>query len=136
MVLKKIRQLLKDQNGTAAIEMGLVLPLFIAVLFPPIEYARYQYANRILIESVEDGAKFASLNLTDPDGSVTEDDVRDLIIAQAGGYAPKRSDIKITYAPRKEQGARVTIVASAGFNELVDVFGDITHRVGSTRTMF
>lgn len=135
-MLNKIRRLLKDTKGTATIEMGMALPLFIAVLFPPIEYSRYAYANRVLSESLNDGAKFASLSLADPTSSVTEDDVRDLIIEHAGFYAPERDAITFSYAPRRERGGRITISANADFNELVGVFGDIKHNVDVSRTMF
>ena len=116
--------------------MGLTLPLFIAVMFPPIEFARFSYADRILKSSVNEAAKFAAITLTDPSGTVTEDDVRDLLIEKAGTYAPERHAIVISYAPAREPGARVTVAATAEFNETVDVFGDYSHSVNGTRTLF
>lgn len=133
---KLLRRWKSNQRGTATLEMGLTLPLFIAVMFPPIEFARFSYADRILKSSVNEGAKFAALTLASAGSSVTEDDVRDLVIEKAGNFAPARESIVITYSPAKEPGARVTVAATAEFNESVDVFGDFSHNVNGTRTLF
>ena len=133
---KLLRRWKSNQRGTATLEMGLTLPLLIAAMFPPMEIARYSYANRILESSVNEGAKFAALTLASPNATVTEDDVRDLIIEQAGKYAPQRSAIIITYSPAKEPGARVTVAATAEFNETIEIFGDYSHSVDGTRTLF
>jgi len=116
--------------------MGLTLPLFIAALFPPMEFARYSYEDRVLRSSVNEAAKFAAFTLGDPDSVVTEDRVRDLVIERAGGYAPDRSAIHITYFPAREAGARGTVSATKDFNETIEIFGDYGHNVDGTRTLF
>jgi len=116
--------------------MGLTLPLLMAAMFPPMEFARFSYADRVLKSSVNDGAKYAALTLNSTTANVTEDDIRTLVIEKAGGYAPNRSDIIITYSPAKQPGARVTVTATAEFNETIEIFGDYSHRVDGTRTLF
>ena len=135
-MINNLRRWKADQRGTATVEMGLTLPLLFLMMFPPMEFARYTFADRTLRESVNEGAKFAALTLTLPGSTVTEDDVRDIVIQKAGGYAPERDAINITYSPAKVPGARVTVTASADFGEIFEVFGDLTHQVDGTRTLF
>ena len=132
---KLLRRWKSNQCGTATLEMGLTLPLLMAAMFPPMEFARFSYADRILKSSVNEGAKFAALTLNSATGTVTEDDIRDLVIEKAGGYAPERSAISITYSPAKEAGARVTVAATKDFHETIEIFGDYGHNVDGTRTL-
>lgn len=135
-MIKLLRRWKSNQRGTATLEMGLTLPLLIAAMFPPMEIARFSYADRILKNSVNEGAKFAAFNLTSENSAFTEEDVRDLVIEKAGKYAPQRGDIQISYSPAKEPGARVTVAATAEFVETIELFGDYHHSVGGTRTLF
>jgi len=133
---KLLRRWKSDRRGTATLEMGLTLPLFITFMFPPMEIARYSYADRVLKSSVNEGAKFAALTLVSGATGATEEDVRDLVIEKAGKYAPRRSDIVISYSPAKQPGARVTVAATAEFDEAIQIFGDYSHSVDGTRTLF
>jgi len=140
-MLSKFKRWWSDQRGTATLEMGLTIPLLMLVMFPPMEYARYSYADRILRTSVDEAAKFAALTLTLPNTTYTEEDVRDLVIEKAGRFAPARDAIIISYSPAREPGARVTVSATAEFDELFEkassnVFGDISHSVSGTRTLY
>ncbi len=126
----------KNTDGVASIEIGLLLPLFIAALFPPIEYARYSFTEHVLISSVNDAAMLAAFNLANPDSSVTEDDIKSFVIENAGNYAPSMDEIEITYAPRAEPGARVTVTAKVDFETVIDLFGDLDLSVSGTRTLF
>ena len=116
--------------------MGLTLPLLIAALFPPMEFARFSYADRILKTSVNEAAKYAALKLNSTTDNVTEEDIRDLVIQKAGNYAPRREAITISYSPARQPGARVTVAATADFNETIEIFGDYSHNVNGTRTLF
>jgi Flp pilus assembly protein TadG len=46
--------------GNAAVEMALVLPLLLALLFGSVELGNYFYNEHILIKAVRDGARFAA----------------------------------------------------------------------------
>lgn len=131
-----LRRWKSNQRGTATLEMGLTLPLLIAALFPPMEFARFSYADRILKTSVNEAAKYAALKLNSTTDNVTEEDIRDLVIQKAGNYAPRREAITISYSPARQPGARVTVAATADFNETIEIFGDYSHNVNGTRTLF
>ena len=48
-----------DQHGTAAVEMALMLPLLITLLFGGLEGAHYLYVEHQVVKGVRDGARYA-----------------------------------------------------------------------------
>jgi Flp pilus assembly protein TadG len=55
-----LRNLLKENSGSAAVEMALVLPILITLLFGSFELGNYFLDNHIFTKAVRDGARFAS----------------------------------------------------------------------------
>jgi Flp pilus assembly protein TadG len=73
-------RLLAADAGHAAVEMALVLPLLLALLFGSVELGNYFYNEHILIKAVRDGARYAArqdmsnfTNCSTPGGSVVAD---------------------------------------------------------------
>ena len=53
-------RLLSCRGGSAAVEMALVLPILLALLFGSVELGRYFHNEHILVKAVRDGARFAA----------------------------------------------------------------------------
>jgi Flp pilus assembly protein TadG len=53
-------QLIKNRSGAAAVEMALVAPLLIAIMFGAMELGYYFYSEHVVVKAVRDGARFAS----------------------------------------------------------------------------
>ena len=51
---------LSDQSGAAAVEMVLVLPFLMALMFMCLEGAHYLYTEHQIVKGVRDGARFAA----------------------------------------------------------------------------
>lgn len=54
------RDLLYGQNGAAAAEMALVLPLLMTIMLGSVELGSYFYNEHILMKAVRDGARYAA----------------------------------------------------------------------------
>ena len=52
--------LLSDQSGAAAVEMVLVLPFLLALMFMCLEGAHFLYTEHKIVKGVRDGARFAA----------------------------------------------------------------------------
>ena len=55
-----IRVLGKDNRGSAAAEMAMVLPILLALIFGAVEVGNYFRSEHVLIKGVRDGAVFAA----------------------------------------------------------------------------
>jgi hypothetical protein len=55
-----VRAFTTAQDGAAAAEMALVLPILLALLFGSLELGNYFYNEHILLKSVRDGARYAA----------------------------------------------------------------------------
>jgi Flp pilus assembly protein TadG len=53
-------QLIRNRSGAAAVEMALVAPLLIAIMFGAMELGYYFYSEHVVVKAVRDGARFAS----------------------------------------------------------------------------
>lgn len=54
------RQLFRSKKGSAAVEMALVLPLLLGIMFGSVELGNYFLNEHKLVKAVRDGARFAS----------------------------------------------------------------------------
>ena len=55
-----MRHLLRDTSGAAAVEMAMVVPLLLLLMFGSLEMGNFIYSQHRLTESVRDGARFAA----------------------------------------------------------------------------
>lgn len=53
-------RLLRQSSGTAAVEMALVTPLLMVLMFGSMELGYYFYSQHVVTKAVRDGARFAS----------------------------------------------------------------------------
>lgn len=51
---------LRDRKGAAAVEMALVTPLLLVILFGSVEVGNYFYNEHLLTKAVRDGARYAA----------------------------------------------------------------------------
>lgn len=58
-LLRPIRALAISQRGTAAVELALILPVMLALIFTCMEGGYYVYTEHQVIKGVRDGARFA-----------------------------------------------------------------------------
>jgi hypothetical protein len=72
------RSLLDGESGTAAVEMALLVPMLIVLLFGGFEAGHFVWTQHKLVEAVRDGARFASRlsisQLCDQDSVVMSED--------------------------------------------------------------
>jgi Flp pilus assembly protein TadG len=73
-------RLFAADDGNAAVEMALVLPLLLVLIFGCVELGNYFYNEHILVKAVRDGARYAArqdmsyfTNCSTPGGSVVAD---------------------------------------------------------------
>jgi Flp pilus assembly protein TadG len=139
-----------DCRGTAAVEMALVLPLLLAIMFGSIELGNYFMNEHSLVKAVRDGARFAARqNFTNyPDCSTVNtaarDDTRNVVMNGflSGGsvITPNISAPNITvstscalsvggqtmlgiYRGRANGAQIVTVTAAVNYRSVLGAFG-------------
>lgn len=60
MSVRTLSLLYKSQSGAAAVEMALVTPFLLALMFGAFELGNYFYSEHVVAKAVRDGARFAS----------------------------------------------------------------------------
>ena len=57
--MARLRSFLRDRRGTAAVEMALMLPVVMALLFGGMEGGYYFWSEHRVVKAVRDGARYA-----------------------------------------------------------------------------
>lgn len=70
---KRIRKTRHKRRGAAAVEMAMVAPLFLLIIFSLVEFGRTFMVQQMMVNAAREGARAAVL-----EGS-TEDDVKDVV---------------------------------------------------------
>lgn len=140
-----------DRAGTAAVEMAMVMPILLIILFGSVELGNYFYNEHTLIKAVRDGARFAArqsfANYTGCSGSPGGSVVADTRNVVKTGYltggtilTPRITDgaISVTtscaataggqtmsgvYYGRPNGAQIVTVSATVGYRPVLNVFG-------------
>jgi hypothetical protein len=55
-----VSRFLRDDHGSAAAEMVLVLPILLSLMFGSLEVGNYFLSQHVLVKAVRDGARFAA----------------------------------------------------------------------------
>lgn len=78
-MMRVARLLRRDCRGSAAVEMALVIPILLVILFGSVELGNYFMNEHTLVKAVRDGARFAARqSFTNwPDCSTVNTTVRD-----------------------------------------------------------
>ena len=58
--MRRLRNLLADQNGSAAVEMVLVTPLLLVLMFGAFDVGNYFLSEHVVQKAVRDAARFAA----------------------------------------------------------------------------
>lgn len=125
-------RLVADSSGNAAVEMVLVLPLLLILLFGSVELANYFYNEHIVVQAVRDGARYAArqdmANFVtcsgSPGGSVVADTTN---IVETGLLSGGSSRINYT-------GATIDVTTSctttAGGSTMGGIYNEVTNASG------
>lgn len=127
-----LRRLARNDRGSAAAEMALVLPLLLIILFGSVELGNYFMNEHTLIKAVRDGSRFAARqNFTNytacsgaPGGTVV-DDTRNVVM---NGYLSGGS----TITPNISAGDITLSVSCSPSEDGQDMLGIYRSRFGGT----
>ncbi len=135
----------RNQKGAAAVEMALVMPLLLAIMFGGFEAGHYFYNEQKIVKAVRDGARFAGrLPYSDYtcSGTTRAGDIQEITrTGRLTGGAPLISgwtndEITVTvacdaaatdgiFAPLAGGARIVTVSATADYPSLFDTLGFI-----------
>jgi len=132
-MMRRLR-LVADRGGTAAVEMALVLPLLLVIIFSSVELGNYFLNQHVLVKAVRDGARYAArqdINFFtacsgSPGGPVVADTTN---IVKTGLLSGGTSRFSFT-------GATINVTASctttAGSTTMGGIYNAVTNAGGSS----
>ncbi|MDX2200540.1 MAG: TadE/TadG family type IV pilus assembly protein [Phycisphaerae bacterium] len=120
----------KRRRGAAAVEMALVTPLLLTMLFGIIEYGWVFSVRQTLTHAAREGARVAVLQGTD------EDDITDRIDAVLAPYGITSHTITMEHATTDDPTETVRVqVPYADITLIGEYFGNTTQTLGAVASM-
>lgn len=116
MIESRIRRFRRD-DGAAAVEFALVLPLLLILVFGIIDFGRLMYTANTLTSAVREGARFASVQEV-LDFSAVQDHMQPYMSVGLGGTPLDASAITMTDGVDVSGVHNVTIGAVYDFNAI------------------
>lgn len=86
----------KNQRGAAAVELGLVMPILVLLLFGIIEFARAWNARQTLTDAAREGARVAVVSNGIVPAAVLQDSVRTIVKRSVGRAGMDSTASKLT----------------------------------------
>lgn len=129
-MLGRWRQL-GSERAIAAVEMALVLPILLLLIFGTIEIGRFYWAEHSLVHAVNEGARLAVL------ADVTSEDVNRVVAFHLRDWDPSVTPVVAEVAATADTPAGISVTATIPFHFILlpdfvaDAFGieSLTHSV-------
>jgi Flp pilus assembly protein TadG len=130
-----MKRLSRSQDGAAAAEMAMVLPLLTTLLFGSMEFGHYFWHEHVVVKAVRDGARFAarqpiseyvdsSTGCVTAPSAVLSDRNRNLVrTGTVDGSTPRLS----YWAATGTVTVTVTCTANAGGQAMTGIYNGIQH---------
>ena len=110
----------KNQEGAAAVEFAIILPLFIVLVFGIIEFSLAFYDKAMITNASREGARRGIVYTTDPDATVSNAEIESVVTAYL-------SDNLITFGPDTDVDVAI---AREGFAPGDDLSVTVTYSYG------
>ena len=91
MIHELIASYKKEEDGTAAVEFGLIVMTFLAVIFGIVDAGRAFMAMNAFQNGLESATRYAIVN-----PEATEQDIEDFVVADMAGFRLSNADIEVT----------------------------------------
>ena len=137
--MKRIISKLRCRKGQAIVEMALVLPILLMLLFGIVEFGRIFNTYLIVSNASREGARLAALRAVD-DSTVIENEVKDFIVS-TGLCKIGEVDGKVTVTTLEEgvsylkenrkSGERILVEVQYNLNLITPIIGPIISESGN-----
>ena len=114
-----IRRLRKGEHGQALVEMALVLPLLLLLLFGVIEMGRVGYAYITVSNAAREGGRLATIGVADADIEISLKD---------GAVSLDPASLTITITPptsQRQSGQAVTVLVTYPVQLIIPIISNV-----------
>lgn len=114
-----IRALLRRDEGTAAVEFGLVASVLLVLMLGTIDVGRLLWIQHSLSTRVSDALRYASLRGAGSGHPASAEQVVAYLRQGLGGTDPERLAVEVGWEPDNRPNARVTVDARYVYDSIL-----------------
>src|SRR5437868_3515598 len=114
----------KRQRGSALVEAGLTMVVFLTGIFGLMDFARMVWAYNLVSHAAREATRYAMVHGRNSSHPASTDDIRTVVNGQAVGLDPSAMQVNVSWIPNNRPGSAVKVALQYSFNS-------VTHFVGS-----
>ncbi|MFQ6017100.1 MAG: TadE/TadG family type IV pilus assembly protein [Kiloniellaceae bacterium] len=117
--LAKRLPVLKDRQGTAAVEFGLVAPILFIATLGTLDFGRMLWVASTIEHAATAGTRYAGVRGAESNSPATVSDIQAFVQNRAAGVDPNDLTINVTFTPNNSSGGSVTVQVGYQFSFLM-----------------
>ena len=120
----------KRQRGSALVESGLTMIVFLTVIFGLMDFGRMVWAYNLVSHAAREGTRYAMVHGRNSSHPATASDITNVVTSQAVGLAPASLRVNVSWIPNNKPGSSVKVALQYTFSSVTNLAGSGTF--GST----
>jgi len=126
---------LYQQRGSALLEFGLILPVFLVLTFGIIDFGRGIWAYNTLSHAAREEARYATVHGQKSRYPASSSEISEIVRSRAAGLHPEQVVVATSWTPNNEPGSVVRVQAQYNFKPVTPLFPPETIVLRSTSRM-
>lgn len=120
----------KRQRGSALVEAGLTLVVFLTTIFGLMDFGRMVWAYNLVSHAAREGTRYAMVHGKSSSSPATAADIKNVVTQQAVGLDPNSMQVNVSWIPDNKPGSAVKVALKYTFSSMTNFVGSGTF--GST----
>jgi Flp pilus assembly protein TadG len=120
----------KRQRGSALVEAGLTMVVFMTVIFGMMEFGRMVWAYNLVAHAAREATRYAMVHGRNSSTPATADTIKSVAKTQAIGLDPASLTVNVSWIPDNKPGSAVKVAMQYSFSAATGLVGSGTF--GST----
>ena len=120
----------KRQRGSALVESGLTMIVFLTVIFGLMDFGRMVWAYNLVSHAAREGTRYAMVHGRNSSHPATADGIRSVVKGQAVGLDPASLLVNVSWIPDNKPGSAVKVAVQYTFSAATYMVG--SGKFGST----
>ena len=116
----------KRQRGSALVESGLTMIVFMTVIFGLMEFGRMVWAYNLVSHAAREGTRYALVHGRNSSHPATAEDITSVVTRQAVGLDPASLQVNVSWIPDNKPGSSVKVALRYTFSSVTSFVGSGT----------
>jgi Flp pilus assembly protein TadG len=131
--------LLRDREGSAAVEFAIAVPIMLLLLFGVFDFGRMMWLTSSVKHAATEGVRYAMVRGAESTAPATSDQISTYVKSRAAGVNADDLAVAVSWSPDNNPGSLITVQVDYQYEFLLSrmlPFGPVDLSGASTKTVY